>query len=131
MPTRRHFLQTAASAGLAAAPQKVSANDRIQFATIGVGRMSSGDTNSALQQTGVKLVRVAGIYEGRLARAKENWAKDIFTTRDYRQVLERKDIDAVIIGTPDHWHSRITIDAMEAGKDVYCEKPMVQKVEQG
>jgi predicted dehydrogenase len=134
--TRRHFLQTAASAGLAAQAlsaqqQKVSANDRIQFATIGVGEMGSGDTRSALAQEGVKLVAVADVYEGRLTRAKEVWGSDIFTTRDYREVLGRKDIDAVVIATPDHWHARITREALEAGKDVYCEKPMVQKLHDG
>ncbi|MBK5295023.1 MAG: Gfo/Idh/MocA family oxidoreductase [Acidobacteriia bacterium] len=132
MPTRRHFMQLSSSAAaLAAQAPKVSANDKIQIATIGAGGMGSGDTRLALQIPGVSLVAVADLYDGRLARAKEVWGNHLFTTRDYREILSRKDIDAVIIGTPDHYHSQISVDAMNAGKDVYCEKPMVQKIEQG
>ncbi len=134
--TRRHFLSATASAGLAAsrlaqAQRKVSANDTIQFALIGAGGMGSADANSAREVGGTKLVAVADIYEGRLKRAKENWGSDVATTRDYREILARPDIDAVIIGTPDHWHQKISIDAMNAGKDVYCEKPMIQRVDDG
>ncbi len=107
------------------------ANDNIQIALIGAGGMGTGDAEYAQNVPGVKLVAACDIYDGRLTRAKERWGSDIFTTRDYREVLSRKDIDAVIVATPDHWHSKITIDAMNAGKDVYCEKPMVQKVSQG
>jgi predicted dehydrogenase len=131
--TRRHFLQAASAASLAAqaVEAQVSANDHIQVATIGIGGMGSGDTASAVAQKGVKLVAVSDVYDGRLRRAKEVWGSHLFTTRDYRELLARKDIDAVIIGTPDHWHARIAVDAMQAGKDVYCEKPMVQQVSQG
>jgi predicted dehydrogenase len=118
----------AAAAGQAA---PVSANDHIQFALIGAGGMGMGDASYAVTIPGNALVAVCDIYDGRLARSKELWGNQLFTTRDYREVLARKDIDAVIIATPDHWHSAITIDALKAGKDVYCEKPMVQKVEQG
>ena len=132
MPTRRHFLQTAAIAPLGAAAQTrtASPNDRIQIATIGLGGMGTGDTQSSLAN-GAKLVAVADIYQGRLTRAKEVFGNDVAVTRDYREVLARKDVDAVIIGTPDHWHARIATDAMRAGKDVYVEKPMVQKLEDG
>ena len=129
--TRRQFVQ---ATGLAALPAAAalgqsagrSANDRIQFATIGIGGMGFGDTGHALNTPGTRLVAVCDIYDGRLQRAKELHGADLFTTRDYREILSRKDIDAVIVATPDHLHARISIDAMEAGKDVYVEKPMVQ-----
>jgi predicted dehydrogenase len=135
MPTRRTFLQAAgsiaAAAQLSAQEQKVSSNDKIQIALIGAGGMGSGDVRSALATGGTELVAVADVYDGRLVRAKEIWGSHLFTTRDYREILARTDVDAVIIATPDHWHSRIAVDAMNAGKDVYCEKPMVQKIGEG
>ena len=100
-------------------------NDQIQIALIGAGIQGQNDTKVALQVSGVKLVAVADCYDGRLEHAKELWGNNIFTTRDYNEILARKDIDAVIIATPDHWHKRAAIDAMKAGKDVYCEKPMI------
>ena len=103
----------------------VAANDHIQIALIGAGGQGQGDTKVALQVPGVKLVAVSDCYDGRLQHSKELWGNDLFTTRDYSEVLERKDIDAVIIGTPDHWHKQVAVDAMKAGKDVYCEKPMI------
>ncbi len=109
----------------------MAANDNIQIALIGAGGMGQGDARMATSLPGVKLVAACDLYTGRLERCRELWGRDTFTTRDHREVLARKDVDAVIIGTPDHWHSRITIDALRAGKDVYCEKPMVQKLEQG
>ncbi len=147
---RRSFLRaaTAASAAtlmpgmhLLAAPeselvqaeagQPVAANDHIQLALIGAGGQGMFDTKTAVQVPGVKLVAVADCYNGRLARAKELWGDDIFTTRDYNEILARKDIDAVLIGTPDHWHKQASIDAMKAGKDVYCEKPMIHLYSDG
>jgi predicted dehydrogenase len=108
-----------------------SPNDNVQIALIGAGGMGSEDARSSLKVGGVKLVAVSDIYQGRLTRAKELWGNDLFVTRDYREVLARPDIDAVLIGTPDHWHRQVSIDAMNAGKDVYCEKPMVQHVDDG
>ena len=107
------------------------ANQKIRLGLIGAGGMGSGDTQYALSLPDVELTAVADIYSGRLERAKQRWGASLFTTRDYREVLARKDVDAVIVATPDHWHSRITIEALEAGKDVYCEKPMVHRVGEG
>src|SRR5947207_1655663 len=134
--SRRHFLSTAAGSALAApllaqdTTPKRSPNDRVQIALIGAGGQGSGDVQSSLAN-GSKLVAVSDVYQGRLTRAKEVWGNDVFVTRDYREVLQRPDVDAVIIGTPDHWHRQMSIDAMNAGKDVYCEKPMVQHVDDG
>jgi hypothetical protein len=135
--TRRHFLQ-ASAAGLGAAqaasgqqPAKVGPNDKIRFALIGAGGMGTGDTRFALGAGGTELAAACDIYDGRLTRAREVFGDGIFTTRDYREILARRDIDAVIIATPDHWHAQMAIDALNAGKDVYLEKPMIQKVEQG
>jgi predicted dehydrogenase len=107
------------------AARPVAANDHIQFALIGAGIQGQNDAKNAVQVPGAKIVAVADCYNGRLEHGKELWGNDLFTTRDYREILERKDIDAVIIATPDHWHKQAATDAMKAGKDVYCEKPMI------
>jgi predicted dehydrogenase len=107
------------------------ANDQVNLALIGAGGMGTQDTITALGVPGVKLVAVCDLYDGRLADAKKKWGTDLFTTRVYKEILNRKDVDAVIIATPDHWHQQISIDAMKAGKHVYCEKPMVHAITEG
>ena len=108
-----------------------AANDQINIALIGSGGMGVADTSTALTVPGIKLIAVCDLYDGRLAEAKKRWGADIFTTRDYREILNRKDVDAVIIATPDHWHKDISVAAMNAGKHVYCEKPMVHDISEG
>ncbi|TDS19100.1 putative dehydrogenase [Maribacter caenipelagi] len=111
--------------------QEFGVNDKINIALIGTGIQGIYDTQAALQVDGIKLVAACDLYTGRLDRAKELWGQDIFVTRDYREVLNRKDVDAVLVATPDHWHQTITIAALKAGKHVYCEKPMVQNFNEG
>ena len=126
-------------------PQAQTTTNKIRLATIGVGIQGTGDTLAALGRTGppidpaapnsvgtnAEVVAVADLYDGRLARAQEVWGKQLVTTRDYHEILARSDVDAVIIATSDHWHSKIAIDAMKAGKDVYLEKPMVHSLDEG
>ena len=111
--------------------KEYAANDQVNIAVIGMGIMGFNNLRTTLQVPGVKLVGVCDLYSGRLERSKEVFGKDIFTTRNYHEILERKDVDAVIIATTDHWHDRISIDALKKGKHVYCEKPMVHKLEEG
>src|SRR5690554_4442811 len=145
--SRRRFLKLAAATGAAAGlvpqalatqratipyqPKKFAANDQTNLATIGTGIIGFIDTYTALMVPGVQLVAAADLYDSRLCRVKEYYGQDVFTARDYREILARPDVDAVIISTPDHWHAQIAIDAMESGKDIYLEKPMVQKIEDG
>ncbi len=137
--TRRHFLGTAGASfavpllARQSEPDnpKVSANDKIQIALIGCGGMGQGDAQTSTSTGLTRLVAACDCYDGRLEHMKEVYGQDIFTTKNYEEILARKDIDAVIIGTPDHWHRPITMAALKAGKDVYCEKPMVHSVEEG
>ncbi|CAG5017247.1 Inositol 2-dehydrogenase/D-chiro-inositol 3-dehydrogenase [Dyadobacter sp. CECT 9275] len=142
---RRYFLKTvtAGSALIAAESvakpfniirdlKKISPNDKIRFATIGMGIQGNQDTKAALRSSkDVEFVAAADLYDGRLTRVKEVYGKDVFTTRDYHEILGRKDIDAVLVVTPDHWHDHITKASLQAGKHVYCEKPMVHHISEG
>lgn len=106
-------------------------NSRINIALIGAGGMGNEDANTCLKHEGVEIIAVCDLYQGRLDDAKTKWGNQIFTTTNYKDILANKDVDAVIIGTSDHWHKQISVDALKAGKHVYCEKPMVHSIKEG
>ncbi|MCI0387838.1 MAG: Gfo/Idh/MocA family oxidoreductase [Acidobacteria bacterium] len=137
---RRDFVKTGVVAAGATAvfhrnihARIIGANDRINIGCIGLGGRGT-DVMGEMMKVGqtsqpAQVVAVCDVYRKRLNRAKE-LSKAELATLDYRELLTRKDIDAVIIATPDHWHAPIAIDAMKAGKDVYLEKPMTRTVEE-
>jgi predicted dehydrogenase len=133
--TRRQLVaRSALLAGaqtIARAQQKFGPNDRIQLGFIGIGIQGSSHLRTFHGMTGVQVVAAADLYDGHLTAAKELTGGATFTTRDYREVLARTDVDAVVIATPEHWHKRITLDALAAGKHVYCEKPLTYSIEEG
>lgn len=109
----------------------LGANDRIRIGVIGCGGQGTGHVHSLVGRAGadnVAVVAVSDVYKRRLNRAKDVCKGQGYA--DYRKLLERDDIDAVLIATPDHWHAKISIDALAAGKHVYCEKPLTHTIEQ-
>ena len=106
-------------------------DNKIRLGLIGAGGMGTQDTLSALQHNGVELTAVCDLYSGRLDDAKKRWGGGLMVTDDYKKLLASSNVDAVIIGTPDHWHQPISIAALQAGKHVYCEKPMLHHVSEG
>jgi len=136
--TRRDFLRKAGAGAVAyklvgAAPRLRAAgpNDQIGFGFIGVGIQGMGLLESFQKIAGVRPIIAADLYDGHLVRAKEVAGSALETTRDYHAVLNRKDVDAVVIATPDHWHRQMVLDALAVGKDVYIEKPLAWSIEQG
>jgi predicted dehydrogenase len=111
--------------------KKVSAGEKIRLGVIGFGIQGHFDLTTALKVPGVELAGICDLYTGRLENAKEMYGKDLYTTRNYKDILDKADIDAVIIATTDCWHAKITVDALAKGKHVYCEKPMVYKISEG
>lgn len=136
--TRRNFLKSAAAAAVvlptmgAGALGKVSANDTINVALIGCRNMGWGDLSDFLLHKEIECVALCdidkSILDSKAAELVKMGRKQPALFNDYRKMLERKDIDAVIIGTPDHWHCLQTVDACAAGKDVYVEKPIANSI---
>jgi predicted dehydrogenase len=110
----------------------IGANDRIAIGVIGVGGRGSSDANSfaavGAKNNSCQIVAVADTYQKRVNKNKEAHKCDGYL--DYREILNRKDIDAVVVATPDHWHSRVALEAMDQGKDVYLEKPMCHTIDE-
>ncbi len=125
--TRRRFLQ---SASVAAAPA-FAANDKVQVGVIGCGARSQELMAALLTHTGVVITRVADAYSGRIERAIDRCGGTPKPARDYREILADKSVDAVVICTPDHWHKTMVVDAVNAGKDVYCDKPLTFRASEG
>jgi predicted dehydrogenase len=134
--TRRQFLATSAAFALAGrttlgAERRVSANDSIALGFIGVGGMGTGLLNIFKDFGDVRVATVCDVHEPHALRAREAAGGKPDVCKDFREVLDRKDIDAVVIATPDHWHAIPTILACQAGKDVYCEKPLTFRIGEG
>lgn len=105
--------------------------DFIRLAVIGKGRMGSSNLHSSLATKMSRLVAVCDVYEKNLRETAEQHGQEILLTRNYHDIINNNNVDAVIIATPDHLHQQIAIEAMKAGKHVYCEKPVIHKVEEG
>jgi predicted dehydrogenase len=143
--TRRKFIASTgkiiAGTGIAAAipfapamARKTSANDKVVVGLIGCNGMGFANLSSFVKQPGVECAAICDVDESVLDKRNKDLedltGKKAERYRDYRKLLERKDIDVVIIGTPDHWHCLQLVDAVAAGKDVYCEKPLANSVKE-
>src|SRR6202051_4882344 len=113
------------------ADRVVAPSDRIRFAGIGTGTRGCQLLEASLLVPGIECVAVCDLYDSRHEAAQEALQKQVPATRSYMEILDRKDVDAVIVAVPDHQHRRIVVDACAAGKDIYCEKPMSHTVEDG
>lgn len=140
--TRRNFMRTTAGGALASSillePLKIAASSRptppsdtLRLAIIGCGMRGGGVLPTAIRLPGIECVAACELWDGRVELARQIVGKPIFTTRHYEEILDRKDVDCIYAPIPDHWHSKIVIDACKADKDIYIEKPMTHTVEEG
>ena len=110
----------------------VAASDRLRFGVIGIGMQGNWLLSTAIELPGVECVKACDLYDGRHTLAREITAKpNLLATRRYQELLADKDIDCIIAAVPDHWHKQIVVDAVSAGKDIYCEKPMSHTAAEG
>jgi len=127
---RRRFIGAAAVTA-ASYSRILGANERIRIAGIGVGGRGDYLLGNVAKLEDTEIVGFCDVYEPHRMRSKARYASGAPDYDDYRKVLDRKDVDAVVIATPDHWHVPITIEAVVAGKDVYCEKPVTHTLAEG
>jgi predicted dehydrogenase len=133
MPTRREFVRSAAVAGAAVAARGLplaAASDQLRVALIGCGGRGRQVLSSFVAQPDVRITAVCDVYAPFREKAAAV-APEAVAVADYRRVLDRQDVDAVIVATPDHWHALQTVHACAAGKDVYVEKPLSLTVREG
>jgi predicted dehydrogenase len=130
--SRREFLKTTAvtMAALSPAGRALGANGEVRVAVIGLGGKGSQHARVFSQLPGARLVALCDVDPKRLAEHVQRHA-GVFSATDPRKILERKDVDAVVIATPDHWHALLAIWACQAGKDVYVEKPVSHNIWEG
>jgi predicted dehydrogenase len=136
---RREFMRRATATSIGAgialtgigAGNVLGANEKVRIGLIGSGKQGVSNMQSFAKQPEVEVVAVADVYEPNLQKGLKAAGEKAQAYRDFRQLLDRKDIDAVIVATPDHWHPLQTILACQAGKDVYVEKPIAVAVEEG
>ena len=115
-----------------AMPQAVAPSDRVRFGIIGIGMQGSGLLANSIELPGVECVAACDLYDGRHTLSKEIVNNpSLHTTRRYQELLANKGIDCLIAAVPDHWHKQIVVDAVSAGKDIYCEKPMSHTAAEG
>src|SRR5579872_3433336 len=116
---------------LAASPRTIAPSDTIRFASIGTGVRGCELLMASRKVSGIECIAVCDLYDSRHIAAQEAVGKEVPATRNYKEILDRNDVDAVIIAVTDHQHRKVVEDACAAGKDVYCEKPMSHTVEDG
>lgn len=134
MPSRRTFLQATAAASaltMLETSRGYAANETLRVGCIGTGGRCRRLMESLRTIPGVKIVAVSDVWDVHLEAGKKLAEPNAFATKDYHELLARKDVDAVLIGSPDHWHVPMTIDACAAGKDVYVEKPLTHTIAEG
>jgi predicted dehydrogenase len=124
--SRRGLLATSALAAYG-----YQTNDTLRIGVIGTGGRARALMKALDSVPRTRIAGLADIWDGALAEAAKLAPADAFRTKEYRELLSRKDIDAVIIGSPNHWHARMTADACAAGKDVYVEKPLTHTIAEG